>query len=61
LNSPSDCPPIGLTNQPAKTDEYDYHQAVYYRREDIEYFRYNPILKVDQSEFKTVVIRGKQK
>jgi len=59
LGFPSDCPGIGMSNMPARPDEYDYHQAIYYRREKVEYFRYSPALKVDQSQFKMVVLRGK--
>lgn len=59
LSLSSDCPQLGLTNQPARRDEYDYHQAIFYRRDrsgTVEYFRYNPILKT--ADLKTVVLKG---
>lgn len=58
LPLPSDCPGIGRSNQPARPDEYDYHQATYYRNEKIEYFRYNPILKTE--DFKEIILKGKK-
>jgi len=55
LPSP-DCPGWGMSNMPEKPDRYDYLQAIYYRREAREYFRYSPATKVHDSEFKTVLI-----
>lgn len=49
-----------MSDMPARPDEYDYRQAIYYRREKVEYFRYSPALKIDQSQFKIVVIKGSQ-
>lgn len=57
LQFPSDCPGIGRSNVPVKPDEFDYHQAIYYRRGGNEYFRYSVILKSDKLE--TYVIKGK--
>jgi hypothetical protein len=52
----TDCPPIAVTNQPAKADEYDYHRATFWRRQingvRKEFFEYNPILRT--ANFKTV-------
>jgi hypothetical protein len=58
LNFPSDCPGTGTSNMPARPDEYDYLQAIYYRRAKVEYFRYSPAIKVDSSKFKQVVLRN---
>lgn len=58
LGYPSDCPGIGLSNQPARPDEYDYLQATYYRRAKVEYFDYSQALKIDASEFKRVILRN---
>ena len=55
------CPGIGISEQPDPPDKYDYHRAIYYRREGREYFRYSPALKVHEANFKTVVISGKEK
>jgi hypothetical protein len=59
LPYPSDCPPYGLTNQPSKPDEYDYHQAIFYRREIQgvvkEVYEYNPTLHT--SDVKTVSLK----
>lgn len=52
------CPGSGISEQPADPHEYDYLQATYWRRAEREYFKYSPQTKVDQSEFKTVIIRG---
>lgn len=55
---PSDCPPVAISEQPVRPDEYDYLQATYYRRAKVEYFKYSPAIKVDASEFKQVVLRN---
>ena len=52
------CPGSGISEQPADPHEYDHLQAIYWRRGEREYFKYSPQTKVDQSEFKTVIIRG---
>jgi len=49
-----------MSNMPERPDKYDYHQAIFYRRGNAEYFRYSPALKVHESEFKTVTIKGNQ-
>ncbi len=58
LDFPSDCPGSGASNMPDRPDEYDYLQAIYYRRAKVEYFRYSPTIKVHSSKFKQVVLRN---
>lgn len=62
LPFPSDCPPLVISEQPNKPDEYDYHKAVFYRRDReegiVEYFHYNPVLKTD--DFEEVILKGKR-
>ena len=58
LDFPSDCPGTGSSNMPTRPDEYDYLQAIYHRMPKVEYFKYSPAIKVDQSKFKKVVIRN---
>jgi hypothetical protein len=61
LPLPSDCPGAGTSNMPDRPDLYDYHQAIYYNLPEREYFRYNPTKKIHSSEFKTVVLKLKEK
>jgi hypothetical protein len=64
LDYPSDCPGIGASNLPERQDKYDYFQAVFHRTGSngiTEYFRYNPTVKIRDSDFKTVIIKGKSK
>lgn len=56
LSLPSDCPGSGISNMPDRPDKYDYYQAVFHRRGDQKYFRYNPTLKT--SKFKEVVMKA---
>ncbi len=55
---PSNCPPKGTSNMPSEIDRYDYHQAIFYRRGENEYFRYNPVLKT--SDFKEIILKSKE-
>jgi hypothetical protein len=57
LPLPSDCPGGGISNQPDRTDKYDYHQAIFYRGSKAPYFKYNPVLGT--SNFKEVVLKDK--
>lgn len=57
LQFPSDCPGVGISNVPRRPDEYDYHQAIYFRRGKNEYFRYSTKLKTEELE--TIVIKGR--
>ncbi|CAN5873008.1 hypothetical protein BH20ACI4_BH20ACI4_12320 [soil metagenome] len=53
----SDCPPTARSNMPENPNEYDYHKAVFYRRdrkENAEYFEYNSVLKT--SDLKRVYL-----
>ena len=48
LPFPTDCQPSGRSNMPAQEGRYDYHQALFHRRDREEhraYFTYNPVLK----------------
>lgn len=58
LDFPSDCPGSGMSNMPARPDEYDYYQATYHRRAKVEYFDYSQKLKIHSSEFKRVILRN---
>jgi hypothetical protein len=52
-----DCPPTIVSGKPDSQDKYDYHQAVFFRRnrtKNNKYFTYNPMLKTD--DFKTVMM-----
>jgi|KBSSwiStaDraftv2_1062776.scaffolds.fasta_scaffold140966_3 hypothetical protein len=51
------CPGTGISEQPADPHEYDYLQAIFWRRGKREYFSYSPRIHVDASEFKDVSIR----
>ena len=57
---PSDCPPTAISEQPDPPDKYDYLQATYHRRKDVEYFDYSQTVKIHAAEFKRVYIRNKQ-
>jgi hypothetical protein len=52
----SDCPPIGVTNQPADPDEYNYHRARFWRRQingvNQEFFEFNPVVRT--ADVKTI-------
>ena len=54
----TDCPPIAVTNQPADPDEYNYHRAIFWRRQingvRKEFFDYNPVLRT--ADVKTVLL-----
>jgi hypothetical protein len=58
LQNASDCPGTGASNMPRKPDEYDYHKAIFRRYGKNQFFRYNPVLKVEDADFKTVVLSG---
>lgn len=53
----STCPGTGISNMPARPDEYDYFQAVMYRNGEHQFFHYYPKLKSE--ERKTVISKGK--
>lgn len=55
LSLPSDCPPSGMSNTTTPLEQYNYHEAIFYRRDRNNksmYFRYNPEL----TAYKTVVL-----
>ncbi len=54
LPLPSDCPATAMSSQAARWKNFDYHGAIFYRRGERSYFRFNPDLKV--KEEKTVVL-----
>lgn len=56
LSLPTDCPPSGMSGGNGKPDKYEYHEAKFYRREENEFFTYNPTLKT--SKFKDVQLKG---
>jgi hypothetical protein len=58
LPLPFDCSPAAnrlSDTSDQKPNNFDFHEATYYKDEKAEYFRYNPVLKTDN--FKTVVIK----
>ncbi len=57
VHLPSDRPGSGASNMPPDPHEYDFLQAIYFRRERHEYFKYSPAPHVDQYYFTEVVIR----
>lgn len=55
----SDCPPRGLSDTSSEApEEFEYHQAEYFRNEEVEYFRYNPVLNTEN--FKKVILKRKE-
>lgn len=60
VHLPTGRPGTGSCPAPPDPHEYDFLQALYWRRENHEYFRYSPGIHIHQFYFKTVVIRGKR-
>jgi len=56
LGFPSDCPGVGVSGGITGTDVNDYHWARFYRREEKEFFTYNPTKKVWKN--KDVLMKG---
>ena len=50
------CPGVGSSGGSSNVEKFEYHKASYYRRDDREFFTYNPTLGT--SKFKDVIMSG---
>ncbi len=57
LPLPADCRSAGISDLSTKPENFEYHEARYFRNQETEFFTYNPVLKTE--DFKKVLLRKK--
>lgn len=55
LPLPVDCGPRGISDVSTEPENFEHHEASYYRNDNTEFFRYNPILRT--GKFKKVILK----